>query len=150
MATTLYRMFDEGGALLYVGITKDTRKRFSQHADKHWFSQVVRVEVETFDSRGAAASAERAAIRDEAPVFNRAGRPTAPRRMPGVVGRSGGAKDLISLQDAASMLGVSTKTLRRRVADGTLVAYRVGPKLLRVDRFEVESRFPRQIPAVVR
>ena len=39
---------------------------------------------------------------------------------------------LESLQDAAAELGVSVKTMRRRIADGTLHAYRVG-RLIRVD-----------------
>lgn len=32
----------------------------------------------------------------------------------------------MSLQEAAEYLGVSTKTLRRRISEGTLKAYRVG------------------------
>lgn len=45
----------------------------------------------------------------------------------------------ISIQDAAELLGVSTDTVRRRIADGSLAAYRVGPRLLRVDRAAVEA-----------
>lgn len=39
---------------------------------------------------------------------------------------------LASLQDAAEELAVSVKTLRRRISDGTLHAYRIG-RLIRVD-----------------
>lgn len=45
----------------------------------------------------------------------------------------------ISIQDAADLLGVSTDTVRRRIADGSLAAYRIGPRLLRVDRSQVEA-----------
>ena len=45
----------------------------------------------------------------------------------------------ISLQEAALILGVSVKTVRRRIADGDLAAFRVGPRLLRVNRAEVEA-----------
>lgn len=45
----------------------------------------------------------------------------------------------ISLQDAADLLGVSTDTVRRRIADGSLDAYRIGPRLLRVDKTQVEA-----------
>lgn len=53
----------------------------------------------------------------------------------------------VSLQDAAEHIGVSTRTLRRRVADGSLTAYRVGPKIIRVNLAEVEASL-RPIPTV--
>lgn len=53
----------------------------------------------------------------------------------------------ISIQDAADVLGVSTDTVRRRIADGSLAAYRVGPRLLRVDRAEVEA-LAKPVPTV--
>lgn len=40
---------------------------------------------------------------------------------------------IISVSDAAAMTGVCSKTIRRWIADGRLPAYRVGPKLIRVD-----------------
>jgi excisionase family DNA binding protein len=39
-----------------------------------------------------------------------------------------------SIQQAADALGVSYMTIRRRINDGTLLAYRIGPRLVRVDR----------------
>ncbi len=48
--------------------------------------------------------------------------------------------DLRPIPDAATILGVSTKTIRRRIADGTLTAYRLGPRLIRVDMSEVERQ----------
>ena len=39
-----------------------------------------------------------------------------------------------SLQQLARELGVSVKTVRRRIADGTIRAYRIGPRLIRVER----------------
>ncbi|GAC1574375.1 MAG: hypothetical protein NVS3B18_07960 [Candidatus Dormibacteria bacterium] len=44
-----------------------------------------------------------------------------------------GTRGIETLAHAARRVGVSTKTLRRRVADGTVGAYRVGPRLIRVD-----------------
>jgi len=41
---------------------------------------------------------------------------------------------LISMADAAFYAGVSVQTIRRRVADGTLSAYRFGPRSVRIDR----------------
>lgn len=45
----------------------------------------------------------------------------------------------ISLQDAADILGVSVDTVRRRIADGSLPAERVGARLIRVRRTDVEA-----------
>lgn len=39
----------------------------------------------------------------------------------------------ISVSDAAIKTGVCSKTLRRYIAEGLLPAYRIGPKLIRVD-----------------
>lgn len=44
-----------------------------------------------------------------------------------------------SLAQAAARTGVSVRTLRRRVAEGRLTAYRCGPRLLRVAADEVDA-----------
>jgi len=49
------------------------------------------------------------------------------------------AARLASLAEAAEHVGCSTRTLRRRVADGSLTGYRFGPRLLRVDLDELEA-----------
>jgi excisionase family DNA binding protein len=46
---------------------------------------------------------------------------------------------LVSVTDAAHRFGVSEKTIRRRIADGTLTAYRFPPRLIRVDLAEAEK-----------
>ena len=43
-----------------------------------------------------------------------------------------------SLADAAERTGVSTRTLRRLIAAGALTAYRLGPRILRVDSADVD------------
>ena len=52
---------------------------------------------------------------------------------------------LVALKDAAEYASVSPKTIRRRIADGTLTGYRLGPRLLRVDLNELDAQF-RPIP----
>lgn len=52
----------------------------------------------------------------------------------------------VTLAYAAEYAAVSTKTIRRRVADGTLTGYRNGPRLLRVDLNEVDEKLLRPIP----
>lgn len=44
-----------------------------------------------------------------------------------------------SIADAAEFAGVNPKTIRRRIADGTLNGYRLGPRLIRVDLDELDA-----------
>ncbi len=53
---------------------------------------------------------------------------------------------LLTIADTAERLHVSTKTVRRRIADGRLTAYRVGPHLIRLDPAEVDGLL-RPIPS---
>lgn len=46
-----------------------------------------------------------------------------------------------SLASAAQRAGVSERTVRRWIADGRLAGYRVGPRILRVDRAELDALF---------
>ena len=74
--TEVYRYFDDGGRLLYVGISICAVARLFQHTAKsHWIRHVARVEIKRFPTRMAAVRAEWAAIRDERPLYNKLGRP---------------------------------------------------------------------------
>jgi excisionase family DNA binding protein len=53
---------------------------------------------------------------------------------------------LVPLADAAGHFHVSVKTLRRRIADGTITGYRVG-RLIRVDLNELTQRLVVTIPS---
>ncbi len=50
-----------------------------------------------------------------------------------------------SIAAAADLVGTSPKTIRRRIADGSLTGYRMGPRLIRVDLAELDAMF-RPIP----
>ncbi|MBA3719857.1 MAG: excisionase family DNA-binding protein [Nocardioidaceae bacterium] len=54
---------------------------------------------------------------------------------------------MVSPQEAARRYNVSTKSIRRRVADGSITGYRVGPRLIRLDLDEVEAALLVPIPA---
>lgn len=70
--TQLYRHFDKNGVLLYVGISLSTIARLAQHrADSKWFGKIARIEIENFRNLGLALHAERTAIRNEKPLYNR-------------------------------------------------------------------------------
>ncbi|WP_044492610.1 helix-turn-helix domain-containing protein [Nesterenkonia massiliensis] len=61
--------------------------------------------------------------------------------------KSSADQQLVSLAEAAEQIGVSVKTIRRRIADGTVHGYRVG-RLVRVDLRELEERLLVEIPSM--
>ena len=56
------------------------------------------------------------------------------------------ARRLASINQAAEYAACSPKTIRRRVADGSLAGFRFGPRVIRVDLNEVDELL-RPIPA---
>lgn len=69
--TTLYRFFDQDGALLYIGISADVRRRISQHRkDKPWWKESARIEMEHYPNAEEARAAEKIAIKTENPRHN--------------------------------------------------------------------------------
>lgn len=71
--SVVYRAFAENGALLYVGVTNDPDQRFYMHEwQSRFWHHVHRVEVsQEFLDRRDAEDAERKAIRDGQPSYNR-------------------------------------------------------------------------------
>ncbi|MGW6288864.1 hypothetical protein [Streptomyces sp. NPDC055107] len=69
--TALYRLFDEGGTLLYVGIAVDPEVRLRVHSrEKTWWPRVAQRSIEWFASRSEAEAAEVQAITCEGPSQN--------------------------------------------------------------------------------
>ncbi|MQA85615.1 MAG: hypothetical protein GEV03_13550 [Streptosporangiales bacterium] len=56
---------------------------------------------------------------------------------------------LTSVDNAAHYADVSSRTIRRYIADGRLTGYRVGPRLIKVDLDELD-RIARPIPTAGR
>lgn len=51
----------------------------------------------------------------------------------------------ITIAEAAERYGVSTRTIRRYIANGLLPAYRMGPRLVRIEEADldrIEQRMP--------
>lgn len=70
-ATVLYKLYDTSDTLLYVGVSEDPIRRWSQHAtSKPWWQQVTRCELVWHHTRHAALLAEKLAIREEMPKHN--------------------------------------------------------------------------------
>ena len=59
--------------------------------------------------------------------------------------RAQSRRRLESLPRGAEYLGVSTKTMRRYIADGRITGYRAGPRLIRIDLNELDAML-RPIP----
>lgn len=78
----LYRHWDKDKNLLYVGISLHAVVRLFQHkCTCAWFDQIASVTIEVFKNRQEAEIAERAAIRNESPLWNKsAGAPKKPNR----------------------------------------------------------------------
>lgn len=55
----------------------------------------------------------------------------------------------LTIDAAADYIGVSTKTIRRRIADGSITGYRAGPRTIRVDADQLDEQFMRPIPSAV-
>lgn len=69
--TALYRLFNADGQLLYVGIAYDPKSRWYSHVNTSpWWPNVARKEVEWFEHRNAAVTAEMIAVRTEKPIHN--------------------------------------------------------------------------------
>lgn len=68
---TLYRFFDQTGALLYVGRTVSPANRWRDHERKKpWFNDVATVTRVVFEDATTLAAAETAAIAAERPLYN--------------------------------------------------------------------------------
>lgn len=67
----LYRLYNKGGALLYVGITNNYLRRWNQHAkEKSWWPEVHNFTQDWFPDRASVEAAERHAITVEQPRYN--------------------------------------------------------------------------------
>lgn len=152
----LYRLWGAGRILLYIGISTDVDRRVKQHRTAFWGHRIRNVEKELVgSSMGEALRRERSAIHAEKPRFNQNHNVDAPpvdrAREYELHQRKAPARDpkLASLQEAAAYLSVNPRTIRRRIADGTLTGYRLGPRSIRVSWADLEA-LPRQIPTVER
>lgn len=69
----LYRIYDDAGQLLYVGISKNPAARFMQHTNKPWWPDVRGITIDWYANGELVRSAERRAIHVEKPAHNIAG-----------------------------------------------------------------------------
>jgi hypothetical protein len=68
----LYRHYDQDGTLLYVGITDQPARRLQEHErDSAWKGKIASVHTERFANKQEAVAAERLAILEECPIWNK-------------------------------------------------------------------------------
>lgn len=123
--TALYRHFDADGQLLYVGVSNNPPRRLWEHKRRApWADQIANVSVKWMASREDALDAERAAIRNESPLFNRG------MYAPGVYEPVGDAmRDWmgstgISQYEIADAYGMSQATLSKMLAGKVRISMR--------------------------
>ncbi|WP_329616440.1 GIY-YIG nuclease family protein [Streptomyces brevispora] len=69
--TALYRLYDADGSLLYVGVTRDPKRRFRDHrGKKRWWGEVSSHSIEWVDIESHALQMEVQAIVMESPKYN--------------------------------------------------------------------------------
>ncbi|MFJ9434547.1 GIY-YIG nuclease family protein [Streptomyces sp. NPDC101490] len=78
--TSVYRLYDEIDALLYIGMTSTPATRWQEHRKEMlWWPEVSEKRFTWYDNRIDAWDAERQAIHQEAPRYNKS---TSPDRVP--------------------------------------------------------------------
>lgn len=121
--TALYRIYDDAGVLLYIGITNSVPLRWNGHqAVQPWWGELRSLTVEWHETRAKAEAAEKAAILAEQPKYNvtylRPTRLGRERRPPKAVPIEHGAvrlepraddEDLLSVSDVAEMTRMSSE-----------------------------------------
>ena len=110
--TMLYRLYDKGGILLRVGITRNLLRRMSEYSeDEPWWDHVTRKTAEFYATHKAAEAAESAAIRAEGPLHNY--RYNNWERVAQV-----GGNYLAAQYEAGELIHIGANAYRRRVPGG--------------------------------
>lgn len=69
--TAVYRLYNGGGLLLYIGMSRYPRNRFNAHvSERSWWPEVTMATLEWYDTRDEARTVEVAAIHSEHPCYN--------------------------------------------------------------------------------
>jgi predicted GIY-YIG superfamily endonuclease len=116
--TAVYRLYDNSGQALYVGMSSKVWSRLREHGMASYELEIARVEIDRFRTRAEARTAEARAIRDERPLFNVLDNPEQGRRRPAPHG--------VSSMRAARQLRRAEKAIQDAVAnrDSLVAAYR--------------------------
>jgi len=134
--TQLYRHFDAEGQLLYVGISLQSMKRLAEHKNNSdWFDEITRVDIEHFSDRNAAMDAERKAVQEEKPKYNKRLRKHIPEPQnhkleaakEDIVFRLVSVYPLHSLHSVGDILGIRIGLVRELIDAGMLSVVELPP-----------------------
>lgn len=140
MTCALYRHFDADGALLYVGITNDPRRRLKQHKrTARWSEQIASVTVKWLADRDEAIAAERKAIAEERPLFN-GGEVRGPAPS-GDAFRDWIAEEGIYQSEIAEAYGISNATLSNMISGKRRVPLRFAAFIEDISEGAVPMRY---------
>jgi excisionase family DNA binding protein len=128
--TYLYRHFDAGGTLLYVGVSLSTLVRLMQHRHvSPWWEEIATVSISSFASREDALVAERQAVEGEKPRYNKMLQLPKPKPKPLATKVDASRLELLhrvafkpvyTIQQAADVLGTSTSTIKILIDHGKI------------------------------
>lgn len=100
--TTVYKLYDGAGVLLYVGITSRGMGRLGEHLhERDWWGRVASTKFEHYPERGAALQRERTIIQAESPIYNVAHNRPASKRIGRPLGKEYPVK---ALREALQMV----------------------------------------------
>lgn len=137
-AQQLYRHFDSNNVLLYVGVSVSAVHRLTQHKrTAHWFNDLSRVDIEQFSSRKAVLAAEKKAVVNEKPKYNKqlkTARVTASKISAWKLTDRIVFKPVYHIGEVAGMLDISTTIFYRRyVKSGKLHPFKMKKKVREYD-----------------
>jgi len=134
--TQLYRHFNAEGQLLYVGVSLRSMKRLAEHKNNSdWFNEITRVDIEHFSDRKTAMDAERKAVQEENPKYNKRLRKHIPKpkdhklevAKENVVFELVSVTPLHSLDSVGNILGIRIGLVRELIDAGRLSAVELPP-----------------------
>jgi len=115
VTVTLYRFFDQHGALLYVGQTTNLPTRTTWHRTQSpWYPTAASMTFVDFETRTEALAAEAEAIATERPIHNLQGRTYH-------LDDDDDACPFVNTRQAALLLDCSVWTVARLVGNGSLL-----------------------------
>ncbi|WP_137991249.1 GIY-YIG nuclease family protein [Streptomyces vilmorinianum] len=138
----LYRLYDAGDALLYIGITTDPQRRWKEHRkEMPWWPEVVRKDVEILaEDVEFPAALEHEAIRAENPRYNKVGfgfdkdgEPLGPRLPTGVPPQPHGTRIAYQFRELRPMYRQAWFLWRLLLQDGLETQREQGSEQLRCD-----------------
>ena len=149
--TALYRIWGDADLLLYIGVSDDFGSRWKQHAKQQpWWDEMRRLTVDAwYESRAQAEAAEQAAIKAEAPKYNKqhvtpGSREEAREEVLALL-TSRLKPLLLTYRQAAALLDVSMSKLHQMIRDEEILSLKLGSQMARIPTEQCEAYLDRKM-----